>query len=104
MSAPKPKKRSLFDRMRGQLNERQEKVLLRMMREGPEGFRRGLSAGNYREISGAPPATARRDLVQLVELGALRRTGQLKGTRYWLPFGSSAAGADAGRHAKPRPE
>jgi DNA-binding IclR family transcriptional regulator len=34
--------------------------------------------------TGAPAATARRDLGHLVELGALRRTGQLKGTRYWL--------------------
>lgn len=34
--------------------------------------------------AGAAPATAGRDLVHLVELGALRRTGQLKGTRYWL--------------------
>lgn len=37
-------------------------------------------------ITGAPAATATRDLSQLVELGALRKTGQLKGTRYWLPF------------------
>jgi Fic family protein len=79
-------KTRLLDRLRGQLNERQEKALLRMMREGPEGFRGGLSAGNYTSITGAPAATARRDLTHLVELGALVRTGQLKGTRYWLPF------------------
>lgn len=79
-------KTQLLDRLRGQLNARQEKALLRMMREGPDGFRGGLSAGNYASITGAPAATARRDLAHLVELGALRRTGQLKGTRYWLPF------------------
>jgi Fic family protein len=44
----------------------------------------GLSAENYRTISGATSATATRDLAALVERGALRRTGQLKGTRYWL--------------------
>ena len=77
-------KTKLLDRLRGQINERQEKVLLRMMREGPDGFRGGLSAGNYISMTSAPAATARRDLAHLVELGALRRTGQLKGTRYWL--------------------
>ncbi len=79
-------KTKLLDRLRGQINERQEKTLLRMMREGPEGFRGGLSAGNYSSITGAPAATARRDLAHLVELDALMRTGRLKGTRYWLPF------------------
>ncbi len=83
-------KTRLLDRLRGQLNERQEKALLRMTREGLEGFRGGLSAGNYTSITGAPAATARRDLAHLVELGALVRTGQLKGTRYWLPFAGTA--------------
>ncbi|MEO6080139.1 MAG: Fic family protein [Steroidobacteraceae bacterium] len=78
-------KTKLFDRLRGQLNERQEKALARMLAEGPDGFRGGLSAGKYRGLTGAPAATATRDLVQLVELGALRKTGQLKSTRYWLP-------------------
>lgn len=83
-------KTRLMDRLRDQLNERQQKVLLRMKREGPDGFRGGLSAGNYAAITGAPSATARRDLAQLVEVGALTRTGQLKGTRYWLAIlGSS---------------
>jgi Fic family protein len=82
-------KTKLLDQLRGQINERQEKALLRMMREGPDGFRGGLSAGNYTAITGAPAATARRDLAHLVELGALRRTGQLKSTRYWLAFDKS---------------
>lgn len=79
-------KTRLLDRLRGQMNARQEKALLRMMREGPDGFTGGLSAGNYQAITGAPAATARRDLAALVALGALRRTGQLRGTRYWLGF------------------
>jgi Fic family protein len=82
-------KTKLFDRLRGQMNARQEKALLRMTREGPDGFRGGLSASKYSSITGAPAATARRDLGSLVELGALVRTGQLKGTRYWLPFGKA---------------
>jgi Fic family protein len=79
------KKTKLLDRLRGQLNPRQEKALLRMTAEGPDGFEGGLSAGKYQALTGAPAATATRDLAQLVELGALRKTGQLKSTRYWLP-------------------
>ncbi len=58
-------KTKLLDRMRGQLNARQEKVLLRILQEGPEGFKGGLSAGNYVTISGASAATATRDLAEL---------------------------------------
>lgn len=77
----------LWDRVRSQLNPRQEKALSRLMRAGVDGFVGGLSASKYTALTGAPAATARRDLGQLVELGALRRTGQRKGTRYWLPHG-----------------
>ncbi|OYW53107.1 MAG: cell filamentation protein Fic [Hyphomicrobium sp. 12-62-95] len=77
-------KTKLFDSLRGKINARQEKALLRMMREGPDGFKGGLSAGKYTSITGAPPATARRDLAELVALGALTRTGERRGTRYWL--------------------
>lgn len=87
-------KTKLLDRLKGQLNARQEKALLRVLREGPEGFRGGLSAGNYASITGAPPATARRDLADLVALGALIRTGQLRGTRYWLPFVPRSGGGE----------
>jgi len=43
-------KTKLFDRLSGQLNERQQKALLRMFKEGPEGFKGGLSAGKYSKI------------------------------------------------------
>jgi len=77
-------KTRLLDRLRGDLNERQEKALLRVLQEGPEGFKGGLSAGNYRTITGAPPATATRDLADLVEKGAFTRTGEKKHSRYHL--------------------
>jgi Fic family protein len=80
-------KAQLLRRLDGQINPRQHKVLLRLLREGPDGFRGGLSAGKYQAITGAPSATARRDLGELVALGALTRTGQLRGTRYWLAIG-----------------
>jgi len=77
-------KTRLLDRLRGQLNARQEKAILRMLREGPEGFRGGLSAGNYATITGASPATATRDLADLVEKRALVRTGERRHARYDL--------------------
>jgi Fic family protein len=75
-------KTRLLDRLRDQLNERQEKALLRMLREGPGGFKGGLSAGNYAAITGASPATATRDLAGMVSKGALLRTGERRHARY----------------------
>lgn len=79
-------KAKLLDRFRNELNSRQLAVLLRMLREGPEGFKGGLSAGNYTKISKASAATATRDLADLVERGAFTRTGERKHTRYHLPI------------------
>ncbi len=77
-------KTKLYDRLRGQFNPRQGKVLARMFREGLEGFTGGLSAENYLKITNTSRATATRDLQDLVEKGVLRKTGELKHTRYWL--------------------
>ena len=82
-------KTKLFDRFRDQINERQEKALVRMFREEPDGFKGGMSADNYIRITGASRATATRDLHDLVQKEALIRTGTLKGTRYHLPRGSN---------------
>ena len=76
-------KTRLEDRLRGQLNERQEKALVRMLREGPEGFKGGLSAGNYAAITGASAATSTRDLADMVAKGALTRAGERRHTRYF---------------------
>jgi len=80
-------KSRLLDRVRGQINERQETVLLRMFAEGLDGFKGGLSASNYIRITGAPPTTTTNDLSKLVKLGALTKTGERKGSRYWLNLG-----------------
>jgi Fic family protein len=77
-------KAKLHDRLRGRLNQRQEKVLERMFREGPEGFKGGLSAEKYTSIAKCSRATTTRDLADLVSMGALEKSGQLKGTRYSL--------------------
>lgn len=77
-------KTRLYDQLRGKINERQDKAMARMFREGLDGFKGGLSAENYLKITHTSRATATRDLQSLVELGALRKTGELKHTRYWL--------------------
>jgi Fic family protein len=70
--------------MAGEPNVRQQKVLARMFAEGLEGFKGGLSADNYIRIAKTSASTATRDLKDLVEKGALIRTGELKHTRYHL--------------------
>ena len=77
-------KARFYDRHREKLNERQSKAIERMFREGLEGFKGGMSAENFISITGTSRATATRDLQDLVEIGALRRTGELRYTRYWL--------------------
>jgi Fic family protein len=88
-------KTKLFDRLRGHTNRRQDKALLRMFAEGPEGFTGGLSAADYRTITDAAPATATRDLTELVNLGALRKQGELRHTRYYLALPSPLSAAIA---------
>lgn len=82
-------KTKLFDKLRDKLNERQNKVLARIFQEGPEGFKGGLSAENYIAITNTSRATATRDLHELVDMGALSRTGERKHTRYYIQFGDS---------------
>jgi Fic family protein len=77
-------KAKFYDRLHGQLNPRQEKVLARLFSEGPDGFIGGLSADKYISITGAPRATVTRDLQDLVGKGALLRKGERKHTRYLL--------------------
>ncbi len=79
-------KMKLFDKTKNLLNERQLNVLARMFKEGPEGFKGGLSAENYISITGTSRATATRDLQDLVEIHILNKTGERKSTRYYLNF------------------
>jgi Fic family protein len=55
-----------------------------MFREGINGFKGGLSAENYISIAKTSRATATRDLQDLVQKGALTKTGELRHTRYYL--------------------
>lgn len=77
-------KTRVLDRVGKGLNPRQTKAVLRMFDAGSNGFLGGMSASKYVKITETSPATARRDLSELVQLEVLERSGELKGTRYWL--------------------
>ncbi len=77
-------KTHFFDKYKSVLNERQIKVIQRVFKEGNKGFDGGLSAKNYKTISGTSDATTTRDLKDLVDKGIFTKTGQLKGTRYFM--------------------
>lgn len=79
-------KAKILTKFSEKINPRQEKVLVRIFAEGPGGFKGGLSAENYISITKTSRATATRDLAELVNIGALVKTGQLRHTRYWLAY------------------
>jgi len=78
------KKGKLYNKIKNQLNLRQEKVIQRIFNKGPEGFEGGLSAKNYISITETSKATATRDLQDLVIKDILIAKGELKTTRYYL--------------------
>lgn len=77
-------KSCVLKRLEGQINERQEKVILRLFDAGIDGFIGGLSSKNYQSITKASSATATRDLRDLVEKGVLFKTGKNRNARYCL--------------------
>lgn len=78
------KKTKFFDRFKDELNERQLKVIRKMMDAGPEGFEGGMNANKYMSITKASKATATRDLQYLAEIEALFSQGGGRSTRYYL--------------------
>lgn len=77
-------KAKFYEAYANQLNIRQQKAITRMFREGIHGFKGGLSAENYISITKTSRATATRDLQELVEIGAFKKTGERRYTRYYL--------------------
>ena len=64
------------------MNERQRKVVQKLLDAGPGGFAGGMSAEKVVNITGASKATATRDLADLAERGVLEIIGQGRATRY----------------------
>ena len=77
-------KTRFFDQFKPQLNDRQLKVLKRMLEEGPNGFEGGMTANKYTSITGASKATATRDFQELTKMGALVIQGGGRSTHYFI--------------------
>ncbi|WP_162628281.1 Fic family protein [Arcticibacterium luteifluviistationis] len=76
-------KTNFFEKHKNILNERQKKAVLRMFKEGIEGFQGGLSAELY-AYYGTSRATTTRDLANLIEKTVFKKTGELKSSRCFL--------------------
>jgi Fic family protein len=78
------KKTKFFDLFKNKLNERQVKVIIKMLEAEPKGFEGGMTANKYISITKASKATATRDLQLLAELGVFVSEGGGRSTRYSL--------------------
>lgn len=78
------KKAKFFDQFETALNERQLKVIRRMLEEGPDGFEGGMNATKYMGITGTSKATATRDLQNLVEQNIFIPIGGGRSSRYQI--------------------
>jgi Fic family protein len=67
------------------ISERQKKVLNTLLNVGPDGFVGGLTNRKYASLTKTSPATAQRDLAELVALNCLLLTGAGRSARYDLP-------------------
>ncbi len=76
------KKTKFFDQHKSELNERQQKVVRRMLEEGYQGFEGGMNARKYVSIANTSKATATRDLQDLVEKDIFRSIGGGRSTKY----------------------
>ena len=100
------RKAAFWRRYENRVNDRQEKVLARMLREGPGGFEGGMSARKYVALTRCSGATATRDLSFLTKIGALERLpAGGRSTRYVLRLpGSRVAPAPSqGAEDSPQP-
>lgn len=66
------------------LNERQRKVLRKMLESYPENFVGGLTNKKYVSMTKISPETAKRDIKDLVDKGVLITSGAGRSTSYQL--------------------
>ncbi len=67
------RKAAFYNTYAAKLNERQTKVIARMFKAGLEGFKGGMSAQKYMNITGCSKATATRDLKNLLDWGCIEK-------------------------------
>lgn len=78
------KKSHFFDRYKHHLNERQLKVINKMLEKGSGVFEGGMTAKKYISISKTSKATATRDLQELQTIGVFVQEGAGRSVRYQL--------------------
>jgi len=76
------KKVKFFDKHDKNLNERQRKVINRILEEGINGFKGGMNVKKYKSITNTSKATATRDLQELAEMNVFVITGAGRSTSY----------------------
>ncbi|WP_342087589.1 Fic family protein [Dyadobacter sp. OTU695] len=79
-------KTRFLDRFKDSLNERETKVVQKMLETGPGDFEGGMTAKKYMSIAKTSKATATRDLQHLAEIQCLIASGGGRSTSYQLPF------------------
>ena len=65
------------------LNERQQKTMKKLLDAGPKGYLGGMTTRKHEQIAQTSTPTAARDLIQLEQLGLLKRQGEGRSTRYY---------------------
>jgi len=65
------------------LNERQQKTMKKLLDAGPKGYIGGMTTRKHEQIAQTSTPTAARDLIQLEQLGLLKRQGEGRSTRYY---------------------
>ncbi|HYK76006.1 MAG TPA: Fic family protein [Daejeonella sp.] len=78
------KKAKFFDQYSVKLNERQLKVIQRMLENGAAGFQGGMTAKKYIAITKTSKATATRDMQELQGMGVFAKEGAGRSVRYEL--------------------
>jgi Fic family protein len=68
------------------LNPRQNKVIIRMLADGPDTFQGGMNVRKYVGITGTSLATASRDLQELVSLQVFKPLGSGRSARLYYGF------------------
>jgi Fic family protein len=76
------KKVKFFDKHDKNFNERQRKVINRMLEEGINGFKGGMNVKKYLSITDTSKATATRDLQELVEMNVFSIMKKGRSTSY----------------------
>jgi Fic family protein len=85
------------------LNERQRKVLTRLIDDGDGGFLGGLNAEKYVKMTGISKPTSTRDLAEMVKSGFLWTTGEGKAIRYYVNVPGWTHGVASTAAAVPEP-